>query len=141
MYARAVELVTERMRRIDLLTSPDVASAVRSTKAVVRREERKQQLERLVKAVVAHVDRNGTRLGVDAEMENFARSQRGRPHVPIEFLIVQLALQEVFERVPTDRLRIEDARNAARVAKLRIAVSFSARPDARDDRIHRRPVG
>jgi phytoene/squalene synthetase len=31
VYARAVELVAERMRRVDLLTSRDVAAAVRST--------------------------------------------------------------------------------------------------------------
>ncbi|MFO7690832.1 MAG: hypothetical protein R6W83_09830 [Cryobacterium sp.] len=45
MYARPVEIVAERMRRVDLLTSRDVAAAVRATKAMVRREERQQQFE------------------------------------------------------------------------------------------------
>ncbi|MET0829261.1 MAG: hypothetical protein ABWY26_07070, partial [Microbacterium sp.] len=43
MYGRAVEIVTERMRRVDLLTSRDVAAAVRSTKAAVQYEERRKQ--------------------------------------------------------------------------------------------------
>ena len=71
MYARAVEFVTERLRRTDLLTSRDIAGAVRSAKATVQREERNQQFERLVKTVVAHVNRNCSRLGADAEMENW----------------------------------------------------------------------
>ena len=53
VYARTVEIVVERMRRVDLLTSRDVAAAVRSTKAEVRREERQQQFDRLVRTVVA----------------------------------------------------------------------------------------
>ena len=141
VYARAVELVTERMRRVDLLTSRDVAAAVRSTKAVVRREERQQQFDRLVKTVVAHVHRNSVRLGSDAEMENRAGAQRGRPRVPIESLVVQLAMQEVVERVPTNRLTIEDARNAARVAEQHLRTSLDARPDAVGNRIYRLPVG
>ncbi|TFB88272.1 hypothetical protein E3O44_06290 [Cryobacterium algoricola] len=137
--ARAVELVTERMRRVDLLTSRDVAAAVRSTKAVVRREERQQQFDRLVKTVVAHVHRNSTRLSSTAEMENRAGAQRGRPRVPIESLIVRLATQEVMERVPTNRLTIEDARNAARAAKLQVEMVFEPNLGATEDRIQRRP--
>src|SRR5690606_4468193 len=67
MYARAVE-ITERMRRIDLLTSRDVATAVPSTKSVVRQEERKQQSDRLVKTLVADVHRKSARYSVDAEL-------------------------------------------------------------------------
>ncbi|TFC74548.1 hypothetical protein E3O45_10145 [Cryobacterium sp. TMS1-20-1] len=48
LYARGVEIVTERMRRIDLLTSHDVAAAVRSTKAEMRRDERQRQFDHFV---------------------------------------------------------------------------------------------
>jgi hypothetical protein len=140
VYARAVELVTERLRRVDLLTSRDVAAAVRSTKAAVWREERKQQFEGLVKALVTHVNRNGARLGIDAEMENLARRHRGKLRVPVESLVVQLALQDVIAHVPTSRLTAEDARSAARAAKLRIVLPIENRPDTTDDRNLRRPV-
>ena len=36
--ARAAEIVAERMRRVDLLAGRDIAAAVRSTKAEVRRK-------------------------------------------------------------------------------------------------------
>lgn len=139
VYIRAVELVTERMRRIDLLTSRDVAAAVRSTKAEVRREERQRQFERLVKELVVHTQRNLARLSEDAGMENVARSRRGKPRVPVESLVVQLALQEVIERMPMISLTIEDSRRAVRVAKLRIAIFCHARPDALKDLSHRLP--
>lgn len=77
VYARAVELVAERMRRVDLLTDRDVAAAVRSTKAEVRRAERQRQFNGLVKAIVVQVNRNGERYRVDAEMENRARAFGG----------------------------------------------------------------
>ena len=141
VYARAVELVTERMRRVDLLTSRDVAAAVRATKAVVPREERQEQFDRLVKTVVTQVHRNRARFAVDTEMENQARAHRGKPRVPVESMVVQFAMQEVIGRMPTNRLTVEDARSAARVAKLRLAMSFQARPDALGDPIHRPPVG
>jgi len=141
VYARAVEIVAERMRRVDLLTSRDVAAAVRATKAMVRREERQQQFERLIRTVVTHAHRNNARFLVDAEMDNQARTHRGKPRVPVESLVVQLAMQEVIGRVPTNRLTIEDARNVARVAKQRVAMSFQARADAVDERIHRPSVG
>jgi len=120
MYARAVEFVSESQRRTDLLTSRDVAAAVRSVKSTVERHERKQQFERLVKAVVGHVNRNHSRLGVDAEMENLARSQRAMPRLPVESLVVQLALQEVVDRAPTSRLRVADVRRAFHAAKIRV---------------------
>jgi hypothetical protein len=140
VYARAVELVTERMRRVALLTSLDVAAAVRATKAVVRREERQQQFDLLVRTVVAQVHRNGARYAVDAEMENRARTHKGIPRAPIGSLVVQLAMQEAIERMPTSRLTIEDARSAARVAKLRVEMAVSSCLDSVDDRIQRRPA-
>ena len=122
MYARAVEFVTGRLRCTDRLTSRDVAAAVRSVKSTVERHERKQQFERLVKGVVAHVNRNHSRLAVDAEMENRARSQHSMPRLPVESLVVQLALQEVAERVPTGRLSVADVRSAFHAAKLRVMI-------------------
>lgn len=126
-YGRAVELVMRRMRRVDLLTGRDVAAAVRSTQAAVPRIERQQQFDQLVKAVVAHVNRNGTRLAADAEMENKARAHRGKPRVPAEKLVVQLALNEVREHSPTNRLVADDARDAARIIGLHIATLLDTR--------------
>ncbi|GEP26454.1 hypothetical protein CLE01_10520 [Cryobacterium levicorallinum] len=141
VYARAVELVVEWMRRVDLLTSRDVAAAVRSTKAEVRRAERQQQFDRLVKTVVAQVQRNSARYVVDAEIENRARAHQGKPRASVESLVVQLAMEEVIERVPTSSLTIEDARTAARVARLRVSISDQARLNAGVDRIQRQPFG
>ncbi|TFB71498.1 hypothetical protein [Cryobacterium sp. Hz9] len=42
VYARAVEIVAERMRRMDLLTSRGVAAAAWSAQAEVRYEERQR---------------------------------------------------------------------------------------------------
>ena len=140
MYVRAVEIIIERMRRVDLLTSRDVAAAVRSTKAVVRQEERKQQFDRLVKTLVAEVHRKSARYGVDAELENRARAHQGKPRVSIESLVVQIALQEMIERVPTNRLTIEDARSAARAARARVVLSPEARSDPTRDQVRRRQV-
>jgi len=138
IYARAVEIITEGMRRIDLITTRDVAAAVRCTKAAVRREERQAQFDLIVKAVVTHVNRNHARYRGDAEMENQAMVRRGRPRARVETLVVQLAMQDVLERVPTWGLTIEDARTAIRVAEQHISTSFLARPDVPDVRIHRR---
>ncbi|TFB71521.1 hypothetical protein E3O06_11790 [Cryobacterium glaciale] len=141
VYARAVELVVERMHRVDLLTSRDVAAAVRSTKTEVRRAERQQQFDRLVKTVVAQVQRNSARYAVDAEVENRARTHHGKPRVSVESLVVQRAMEEVIERMPTSSLTIEDGRSATRAAKIRIAASRQALPDTAHDRIRRRAVG
>jgi hypothetical protein len=142
VYARAVDLVIERMRRVDLLTGRDVAAAVRSTKAQVWREERQRQFDRLVKAVVTHVHRYSALLSAAAEIENQARTYAGKSRVPVEFFVVQLAMQEVVEHLPTNRLTIgdaRDARDAARIAKRHIAMSFQARWDVVGGQIHARP--
>ncbi|TFD65808.1 hypothetical protein [Cryobacterium sp. Hh38] len=127
VYARAVEIVAERMRRVDLLTGRDVAAAVRSTKAEVRREERQLQFHWLVKTVVAHVHSDNVRLRFDAEIENHARNLRGKPRAQVESLVVQLAMREVVQRVPTNKLTIDDARRAARIAGLRLGASIQDR--------------
>ncbi|MEV1130513.1 hypothetical protein [Agromyces sp. NPDC049794] len=124
VYARAVEIVTDRMRRVDLLTSQDVAASVRSTQAVLRQEERRQQFERLVTSVVAHVENDFTRLAKEAAFENRARRRHGRPPVPTESLVIQLAAQELLPKLRTSRLSVEDARKAARAAKARIGLRF-----------------
>ncbi|TFD54162.1 hypothetical protein E3T43_13005 [Cryobacterium sp. Hh7] len=139
VYARAVEIVAERMRRVDLLTGRDVAAAVRSTQAEVRREERQQQMDELAKAIMVHFHQDSERLNAKAEMENRARAHRGMPRVPAESLVVQLALQDVIERVPTSRLTKADARTAVRIAGLHIATSLESR-DAVDQSVHRRAL-
>ncbi|TFD44808.1 hypothetical protein E3T55_19795 [Cryobacterium frigoriphilum] len=126
-YGRAVELVMQRMRRVDLLTGRDVAAAVRSTQAEAPRIERQRQFDGLVKGIVAHMHRNSVRLRADAEMENKARAHRGKPQVPAEVLVVQIAMKQVSERVPTNRLTADDAREAARI----IGRHVSATPDTR----------
>jgi hypothetical protein len=140
-YARAVEIVTERMRRVDLLTSRDVAAAVRSTKAAVRYEERKQQFERLVKTVVTEVHRDRRRFAADAQLENRARIRQGKSKIPVELLAVQIALQEVSERIPTNRLSSEDFRSATRAARARVVLPTGPGLEPAKQEIHRRPVG
>ncbi|WP_104090863.1 hypothetical protein [Cryobacterium sp. N19] len=139
VYARAVEIVAERMRRVDLLTGRDVAAAVRSTKAAVRREERQRQFDQLVKAVVVHFHQDSGRLDAEAEVENRARAHRGMPRVPTQSLVVQLALQDVIERMPTSRLTKADARTVVRIAALHIATLLESR-DVIDQSVHRRAL-
>ncbi|TFC29122.1 hypothetical protein E3O25_05560 [Cryobacterium sp. TMT1-3] len=141
VYARAVEIVAERMRRVDLLIGRDVAAAVRSTQAEATRFARQKQFDSLVRTVVAHVQRNGVRLGVDAEMENRARSRRGIPSLPGEALIAQFAMHEVIERAPRNSLTLEDARAAARLVRLHIAVSKGSRRAVIDEQERRRSLG
>ncbi|WP_140425748.1 hypothetical protein [Cryobacterium sp. N19] len=139
VHARAVEIIAERMRRVDLLTGRDVAAAVRSTKAEVWRVERQQQFDALVKAIVVHFYRDSGRLEAKAEAENRARAHRGMPRVPVNSVAVQLALQDVIERVPTSRLTKADARTAARIAGLHIATSLEPR-DAVGQSVHLREL-
>lgn len=120
VYARAVEVVIDDMRRVDLLTSRDVAAAVRSTQAVVRRRERRQQFERLVQSLVAYVENDLIRLQNDAAFENRARRERGLSPVSVDSLIIQLATQELLPNLTTSRLSLDDARAAGRTAKTRI---------------------
>lgn len=139
IYGRAVEIVTARMRRVDLLTSGDVAAAVRSTKAAVQYEERKQQFERLVKTVVTVMHRDSTRFVAEAELENRARAYQGKPGVAVDSLAVQIALQEVLERDPMGRLSVEDVRSAGRSAKTRVVLPTEVHTDSPEREVHRRP--
>ena len=123
VYARAVEVVTDRMRRVDLLTSRDVAAACRSTQAVLRQEERREQFERLVRSLVGYIEHDFARLATEAGFENRARRQHGRPPVPMESLVIQLATQEVLAKLRTSRLSAADARKAARAVWARIGLA------------------
>jgi hypothetical protein len=137
-YARAVEVVAERMRRVDLLTGRDVAAAVRSTKTALRREERQQQFKGLVRAVVVDLNRNSERYRVDAAMESRARAFAGRPPEPFESLMAELAMRHILKREPTQMLTIADAHNAARVAGLRMVPPFPSSRAGVEDWIARR---
>ena len=117
MWARAVDVVLDGSRRVDLLTSRDVAAAVRSARMAVRRVEQKRQYDQLVKAVVVHVRRHQTRLEVEAGMENQARVAHGKPRVESGVLLVRLASQEIAMKLPTSRLGGEDVRRAAAAAR------------------------
>lgn len=57
-------------------------------------------------------------------MENKARAHRGKPRVPVQSLVVQLAMREISERVPTNWLAVDDAREAARIVGLHVATPF-----------------
>jgi hypothetical protein len=143
LWARAVEVVLANVRRTELLTSRDIAGAVRSSKATLQREQREQQFARLLKAVVEHVNSQRSRLVVDCEIENRARAQRGLPRVQADALLVQLALHEVVERIATSSLRVSDIRSVCNAAKSRIVTpsagylvgvrSIDSRPPAPSD--------
>jgi hypothetical protein len=139
-YARAVEIVTARVDRVDLLTGRDVAAAVRSTQVQVRQDERRQQYSHLVGALVTHIARHADRLSEEAKFENRARRRLGRPGASLESMVVQLATQEVLEVVPTNRLTIEDARRAGRIARSLIDATLLGLPNTSCERGVRAPA-
>jgi hypothetical protein len=126
MYARAVDVVLSDLHRAELLTSRDIASAVRNSRALLWRERRDRQFDQLLRAVVGHANNQRNRLVLETEIENRARSQRGRPRVRTDALLVQLALHEVVDRLPTDNLTVENIRSVCRAALARIAMSMDA---------------
>jgi len=101
MYFRAAQVVTERMKKVDLLTSREIAAAVRSAKSVAVAATQERQLKELITAVELHVRRNRTRLIGEAHLENVARTRRGKPQLPAELLAVRTALEEVLEASPS----------------------------------------
>jgi len=119
IYARAVEYVLENLNGMDLLTSRDIAAAVRSSKATVQGLERDHQWQALVRGVVVYVNRHRNRLDEDAEIENRARVRYNRPRVSVDDLRVRLAFREMATRVPTDHLTRGDFRRAFHAVKLR----------------------
>ena len=122
-YARAVEFVLDHLDGVELLTSRDIAAAVRSSKAVVQQYERKHQFECLLRTVVAHVNRHRTQLFVEAEIENRARLHRGLPRLESEALVVRLALMEVAQSLRTNRLTLADVRRVTCTVELKVILS------------------
>lgn len=106
MYARAAELVTRRMKRVDPLTGREVAAAVRSAKAAAASAVRVRQLNEVIGAVQEHVRRHHQRLRADADLENRLRVRKGKPQVLAELLVVRSALQEVLETSTKGRLPV-----------------------------------
>lgn len=122
-YTRAVEYVLERLGELRLLTSRDVAAAVRSSKATVDRVEREKQLNVLVNGVVDHSARHRSRLIIEAAIEDRARIRVGKPRIDREVLVVRIALREVAMQIPIARLTLADMRRAYRASMLRHVVS------------------
>ncbi|WP_438854847.1 hypothetical protein [Agromyces sp. M3QZ16-3] len=139
VYARAVDVVMARVRRTDLLSARDIATAVRSTATVVRQVERQQQFTLLVQAIVRYSERYVDRLLAEAELENRARRANERPPMQIELLASQIALQTVLPKVAVGRLAVTEVQDAARVAaaRTRWANFASTTPQAP----HVRPLG
>lgn len=112
VYARAVEFVTDRMRRVDQLTSRDVAAAVRSAKSVISVYVRREQYVSLVEAVATYIRRHQARLTARVSAVNRARALVGQPRVPFGPLIVRTAIAEVAPAVPIVSLHAGDLRRA-----------------------------
>lgn|GEM_PF-1639731 len=120
MYSRAVEVVAHQVRSVELLTSRDIAAAVRSTKALTRRQTRNVQFDELVATIVRRVSEHRDRLTAEAMLEITVRRRRGRESASVDSIVVQLAAQEVVPLLRTDRLTAADARAAGRAARARI---------------------
>ncbi len=127
VWARAVDVVLDGRRGVDLLTSRDVAAAVQTAKVAVRRADQKQRYDRVVKAVAVHVRKNRARLSADAELENRARAKRNRPRIDTDALALQIAICEVLASVPADRLPVDDGRLAARIESAILAPNAERR--------------
>ncbi len=105
VYAKAVEFVTDRMRRVDQLTSRDVAAAVRSVKAIVAERDREDQRAAFVKAVDSYLRRHRTKLAARATAVNRERALAGQSHISVGQTVVRIAIAEVSRTVPVDLLR------------------------------------
>lgn len=97
VWSRAVEIVTDRMKRVDLLTSRDVAAAVRSARSNIAAAERERRAEQLRADIEAHVRRNRLRLLEEARLENAMRLRSGKARMPVELIVAHAALVEVLE--------------------------------------------
>lgn len=117
MYARAVQIVTEQLRSIDLLTSRDVVAAIRSARATVATARRERQADELVQKVGAHIHTSRERLTDDARLENLLRTRRGKTAIPLERLVGLVALEEVLEKHDID---VERAVVVAAVRKVEL---------------------
>jgi hypothetical protein len=126
IYSRAVDVVLGDLDRSELLSSRDVAGAVRSSRAILRRERRDRQFDQLLRAVVARANNQRDRLALDVEVENLARARRGLPLVRTDALLVQLALREVVDRVPVNHLATDDIRAICRSARARVTTPLDS---------------
>lgn len=140
VIARAVEVVIDRLRRIDLLTSRDVAAASRATQAMVREYERCRQFEQFLATLVKHTRHHYLRLVEEAAFENQARRVRGRKPIETESLVVQLAMHEVTAKTPTDHLAIGDSHRAGQAVRAQLVSSSSELINGRLRRFDRRPI-
>jgi hypothetical protein len=126
IYSRAVDVVLGDLHHTELLSSRDVAGAVRSSRAILRRERRDRQFNQLLRAVVARANNERDRLALDMEVENLARARRGLPLVRNDALLVQLALREVIDRFPVNHLTTDDIRAICRSARARVLTPFDS---------------
>ncbi|WP_344065667.1 hypothetical protein [Microbacterium pumilum] len=108
MYARAAQAVTDRMKRIDRLTSREVRAAVRSARSVFSTATRQRRMAELVRDAESHIRKNGARLEAEAAIENSARALRGKVSLPTELLIARIAMQDL----PPAERELETARAA-----------------------------
>jgi hypothetical protein len=97
VYARAVEIVTDGMKRVDLLTSRDVAAAVRSAKSNVAAAARERWAKQLRADIETYVRKNRLSLLEEAELENAMRLRSGKARMPVELIVAHAALEEVLE--------------------------------------------
>lgn len=111
VYAKAVEFVTDRMRRVDQLTSRDVAAAVRSVKALIAEREQGEQYKGLVRGVEAYLRRHCTKLSARATVVNRQRVRAGQPRMPVGQTVVRIAIAETSRVIPVERLREGDFRS------------------------------
>lgn len=125
MWARAVDIVLDGSRRGDLLTSRDVAAAVRTAKVAVRQEEQKRQFDQLVKTVVVHVRRNRSRLTADADLENRARLARGIPPFERDALVVKIAVQDVGPQLRLAPMSADEVRRLMANVSMQLAAQPS----------------
>lgn len=116
VYAKAVEFVTDRVRRVDQLTGRDVAAAVRSLKALLAERERGEQCKGLTKAVEAYLRRHRTKLLARASVVNRERVNAGQSWIPVDQTVVRIAVAEASRLVPIDRLREGDLRRVGDAA-------------------------
>ncbi|SFS16624.1 hypothetical protein SAMN04487846_3339 [Microbacterium sp. cf046] len=103
MYARAAQVVAERVRRVDFLTSREIAAAIRSAKSAAAIVARERRLDEIKAAVKAHIQRHSARLRADADLENAVRARRGAPKLLTDLLVVRCALDEMLETSSSKR--------------------------------------
>ncbi|SDG84132.1 hypothetical protein [Microbacterium pygmaeum] len=95
LYAHAAQVVSDRMRGIDLLTSRDVAAAVRSARVAVAERERLAQRQAFARRLESHLRRNARRLREDARLEKVVRTHTGKTRSAVEELVLRMAIEEV----------------------------------------------